>query len=352
MSKKTAVKADPEQSKHEATPQDNLAKIKAVASQFRNYVNQQYQDNVSYVPDAAKVAKVTVSKWVELGDWFEEAVKLPGLPMGNITHVYGKPDTGKTTLLMQSIAACQRQGILPILILTEHKFDFNRLPNYMGADPEAMLVFHADTIEQAYGFMEKILKEVSAGQITYEYENPDFDEDQRESKENQRTLTVTIDMTAQDCYILMDSIGNTLSESEMEYEVADWDKSMGKAAKALKNLTKRLNYLLGKLRDRCGILLLNQSYQSMPQVGPSVETPYGGDGVPYSCVLNIRFRRRGDLKATVRGQDQVVGLETTIQVMKNHVSHVKPISTVYTVATGMMKADKALFEAYKKDHVR
>lgn len=334
------------------TATEGLAKVKNVAQQFRQYINQQYQDNVSYVPDADKVAKVTVSKWIKMGDWFEEAVKLEGLPMGNITHVYGKPDTGKTTFLMQAIANCQKQGILPILILTEHKFDFNRLPNYMNADPEAMLVFHADSIEQAYGFMEKILRELSTGKITYEYENPDFKDDQKESKENQKTISATIDMSNQDCYILMDSVGNTMSESEMEYEVKDWDKSMGKAAKALKNLTKRLNYLLGKLRDRCGILLLNQSYQSMPAIGPSVETPYGGDGIPYSSVLNIRFRRKGDLKATTNKQEQVIGLETIIQVMKNHISHVKPISTVFTVATGMMRADKGLLEEYKKDNVR
>lgn len=328
--------------KPEQPVEDGLAKIKTVASQFKNYINQQYQDNVSYVPDAEKVLTVTVSKWVKLGDWFEEAVKLPGLPLGNITHVYGKPDTGKTTLLMQSIAACQKQGILPILILTEHKFDFTRLAEYMGADPEAMLVFHADSIEQAYGFMEKILRELATGKITYEYTDPETEEDKQ----------VTIDMTNQDCFMFYDSIGNTMSESEMEYEVKDWDKSMGKAAKALKNLTKRINYLLGKLRDRCGILLLNQSYQSMPQMGPSVETPYGGDGVPYSCALNIRFRRKGDLKATVRGQDQVIGLETIVQVMKSHFSHVKPISSVYTVATGMISPDKALLEEYKKKHVR
>jgi len=333
-------------------PNEGLAKIKSVAAQFRSYINQQYQDNVSYVPDAEKVAQVTVSKWIRMGEWFEEAVKLPGLPMGNITHVYGKPDTGKTTLLMQAIANCQKQGVLPILILTEHKFDFNRLPNFMGADPEAMLVFHADSIEQAYGFMEKILRDLEQGKIVYEMENPEFDETKKESKENQKTLTVTIDMTNQDCYVLMDSIGNTMSESEMEYEVKDWDKSMGKAAKALKNLTKRINYMLGKLRDRCGILLLNQSYQSMPAIGPSVETPYGGDGVPYSCVLNIRTRRKGDLKATVGGQERVIGLETIIQVMKNHISHVKPISTVFTVGSGMMSPDKALLEQYKKDYVK
>lgn len=314
-----------------------MDKLKSVASKFRTYINAQYQDNVSYTPDASTVAAVSVSKWLNLGEWFQDAVKLPGLPIGNITHVYGKPDTGKTTLLMESIAAAQKQGILPILILTEHKFDFSRLSNYMGANPEAMLVFHADTIEQAYGFIEKILRDLANGKIVIE---SDSGKDE------------TLDMSNQDCFIFYDSLGNTMSDSELEYEAKDWDKSMGKSAKAIKTLTKRVNNLLSKVRQQCGILLLNQSYQSMPQVGPSIETPFGGEGAPYSCVLNIRLRRIGDLKATVKGQDMVIGLETKIQVMKNHVSHVKPISSVYTTAVGMMKADKALLEEYKKKHVR
>lgn len=339
MSKKPAAK---EEVQNAAPALEGIDKLKAVAGHFRNYMNAQYQASVAYVPDVDKVASVSVSKWLEMGDWFQEAVKLPGLPIGNITHIYGKPDTGKTTLLMQAIAAAQKQGILPILILTEHKFDFNRLPKYMGGDSDAMIVLHADSIEQAYGFIEKILKDLEQGHITYEYTDPETNEDKQ----------VSIDMTNQDCFIFYDSLGNTLSESEMEYEVHDWDKSMGKSAKAIKNLTKRVNYLLSKVRQKCGILLLNQSYQSMPAIGPSVETPFGGEGAPYSCALNIRFRRRGDLKATVKGQDQVIGLETIIQVMKNHVSHIKPISSVFTVATGMMSPDSKLLDAYKKNHVR
>ena len=319
------------------TPVTDTTKLKEVARQFKSYMNAQYREAVAYTPDTATIAKVSVSKWLTMPKAFSDAIALPGLPFGNITHVYGKPNTGKTTLLMESIGQCQAQGVLPILILTEHKFDFNRLTKFMGADPEAMLVFHADTIEQAYGFMEKIIRDLATGKIVLETEDG---KDQ------------VIDMTNQDCFIFMDSIGNTMSESEMEYEIEDWDKSMGKPAKALKALTKRVNNLLSKVRDRCGILLLNQSYQSMPSYGPSVETPTGGDGVPYSCVLNLRLRRKGDLQITQAGKEIVVGLETTIQVMKNHVSHLMPISSVYTVASGMIPADKEAFEAYKKKHLK
>ena len=331
-----------------APPADNLSKIKTFTSQFKNYINQQYKANVAYTPNAEQIKLVTVNKWIKMPKAFCEAICLPGLPMGNITHIYGKPNTGKTTALMEAIVACQKQGIVPIVILTEHKFDFNRI-TVMGGDPDAMLVFHADTLEQAYGYMEKLLKDIAIGKINYTVENPEFKPDEKEGKGNQKEIEITVDVSQQDCYVMMDSIGNTMSISEMEYEVEDWDKSMGKAAKAIKNLTKRINYLLSKVRQQCGILLLNQSYQSMPPIGPSVETPYGGDGAPYSCVLNIRFRRRGDLKITVDKREYVIGLETIVQVMKNHVSNVMPISSVYTVGTGMIMPTDAALNAYKKE---
>lgn len=315
---------------------NNLEKLKTVAKNFSSYMNNQYKQAVSYTPDTSTIAKVSVSKWVEL-PVFGAEIELPGLPFGNITHVYGKPNTGKTTLLMESIGQAQKQGILPILILTEHKFDYKRLHEFMGADPEAMLVFHAENLEMAYGYIERILRDLINGKIVVEDE---------QGNDN------IIDMSEQDCYIFMDSLGNTMSEAELGYEVEDHDKSMGKGAKAIKTLTRRVNQLLSKVRQKCGILLLNQSYQSMPSYGPSVETPYGGDGVVYSCVLNIRLRRKGDLKMTIKGKDTVIGLETLVEVKKNHISHSMAISSVYTVASGMIPATKEALEAYKKQHLK
>jgi len=335
MSKKPIKEEEPK-------TENNLDSLKKIAKQFSNHMNAQYKESVSYVPDTATIAKVTVSKWLNMPKAFVDAIGLQGLPIGNITHVYGKPDTGKTTLLMQGIAAAQKQGILPILILTEHKFDFTRLYKFMGVDPDAMLVFHADNIEQGYSYMEKILRDLAIGKIILEKE----DETTGEIVEEE------IDMTKLDCFIFFDSVGNTLSESELEYEVGDWDKSMGKAAKALKSLTKRVNHLLSKVRQKCGILLLNQSYQSMPSYGPSVETPYGGDGIPFSCALNLRFRRIGDLKMTIKGQETVIGRETKIEVKKNHISHLMPIGVVYTVGSGFIEPTKEALEEYKKKYLK
>jgi recombination protein RecA len=332
MSKK---KPDLEVVKEQAT--DSLVNLKEVARKFSSYMNTQYKEAVSYTPTTDTIAKVSVSKWLKMSPAFQDATGLEGLPLGNISMIFGKPNTGKTTILMEAIANAQKQNILPILILTEHKFDFSRLSNFMGADPEAMLVFHADNIEQAYGYIEKILRDLSVGKIVVEAEDGS---DQ------------VIDMSNQDCFIMMDSIGNTMSSSELEYEVEEHDKSMGKAAKAIKSLTRRVNQLLAKVRQKVGILFLNQSYQSMPSYGPSVETPYGGDGIPYSSVLILRLRRISDLKMTMGGKDVIIGLESKVEVKKNHISHTMPISSVYVVASGIMTPSKDNLDAYKKKYLK
>jgi RecA/RadA recombinase len=316
---------------------NNTNNLKTLANQMKEYMNAQYREAVAYVPDEEQIAAVSVSKWLGMPEAFKKATGLPGLPLGNITHVYGKPNCGKTSMLMEGIVQAQKQNILPILILTEHKFSFERLSKFMGADPEAMLVFHAGNLEQAYSFMEKILRDLDNGKLIIE--SPDGKD-------------IIIDVTEQDCFIFMDSLGNTMSEAELDYDVEDHNKSMGKGAKAIKTLTRRINQLLERVRQRCGILLLNQSYMSMPSYGPSIETPYGGDGVVYSCILNIRLRRIRDLKMTIKGVETVIGLETKVQVMKNHITHKMPISSVYTVASGFIPAEKAALDDFKKKHMK
>lgn len=63
-------------------------------------------------------------EWLIMPEAFQEATKLPGIPMGRATMVRGWSDTGKSTLKNLAIAAAMRQGILPVIFETEGNFDF------------------------------------------------------------------------------------------------------------------------------------------------------------------------------------------------------------------------------------
>lgn len=63
-------------------------------------------------------------EWIVMPEAYQEALKLPGIPMGRTTMVRGWSDTGKSTLKNLAIASAMRQGILPIIFETEGNFDF------------------------------------------------------------------------------------------------------------------------------------------------------------------------------------------------------------------------------------
>lgn len=299
---------------------------------FGGYINAEYKKEVAKVHDIEDLGKIVVNDYVPMPEAFKEALELPGLPMGVISCVYGKPDTGKTTMLMEAIKGCQQKSIIPVLILTEHKFAYDRL-QAMGADYTQMVVITVDSIEEGYDVIIKMLRDLRQNKL--KYTDPEGNEQ-------------VIDMTDLSCYFLWDSIGNVMSVAEMESETEDWQKGMMKTAKALRVLTRKVNSLLNKVRNKTGILFLNQSYMQTAPNGIQTEIPTGGDAIPYSSAFVVRTRRRKRLDAQVKGKDLDIGLETILEVAKNHITNRKLTASVFTVASGMIPATKEALDEFKK----
>jgi len=80
-----------------------------------------------------------------------------GIPRGRITEVFGPPQSGKTTIVLTTIAEAQKRGETCAFIDAEHAFD----PEYargLGVDPEKLLLTQPDTGEQAFFTMEKLCR--------------------------------------------------------------------------------------------------------------------------------------------------------------------------------------------------
>jgi hypothetical protein len=69
-------------------------------------------------------SKFKAQKWIPFSPAVQDALSIPGVPMGHITIARGGSDTGKTTLLIEAAVAAQKMGILPVFIITEMKWDF------------------------------------------------------------------------------------------------------------------------------------------------------------------------------------------------------------------------------------
>ncbi len=78
----------------------------------------------------------------------DRALGAGGLPRGRIVELFGPSACGKTTLLLQSIAHLQNNGLTAAWIDADHTFD----PNYagqLGVAIERLPVAQPDTAEQA-----------------------------------------------------------------------------------------------------------------------------------------------------------------------------------------------------------
>ena len=76
-------------------------------------------------------------KWIPFSPAVQDALSIPGIPMGHITIARGGSDTGKTTLMIEAAVAAQKMGVLPVFIITEMKWDFAHAQK-MGFSCEAV----------------------------------------------------------------------------------------------------------------------------------------------------------------------------------------------------------------------
>ena len=78
----------------------------------------------SFLGEKTSKAADKEMEWIIMPSAYQDAVKLPGIPLGRTTMIRGWSNTGKSTLKNLAIAGAMRQGILPVIFETEGNFDF------------------------------------------------------------------------------------------------------------------------------------------------------------------------------------------------------------------------------------
>lgn len=75
--------------------------------------------------DLSKSSADKPLEFIAMPKAFENALKLPGFPMGYMSIITGWSNTGKSTLKNCLIASCINNGIIPVIYETENNFDFS-----------------------------------------------------------------------------------------------------------------------------------------------------------------------------------------------------------------------------------
>ena len=98
-------------------------------------------------------------EWLTMPEAFQDATKLPGIPIGYVTSVIGHSNTGKTTLLNHAMVSAQRQGYIPVYFDTENAFSFEYAVK-MGLDATPV-----------YGDVQVEDIDPETGEVSYHIEN-------------------------------------------------------------------------------------------------------------------------------------------------------------------------------------
>jgi hypothetical protein len=127
-------------------------------------------------------AKYKPQRFFNLGSEFLDAVGVPGPAIGHLNMFLGHSDTGKTTALVKTAVDAQKNGILPVFIITEQKWSFEHA-RLMGfeceevvdeqtgeVDWEGFFLFNNSFqyIEQITDYINELLDAQEKGELEYD----------------------------------------------------------------------------------------------------------------------------------------------------------------------------------------
>lgn len=247
-------------------------------------MNADFGADTAFIPETEDVKLCNADKWVSLTDEVNEIIGTPGAPAGYITHIYGPPDSGKTTLACHALADTQAQGGIAILGMTERKFSLQRAAR-IGVNIKKLIIIKAKTMEDFFAKMEKVLKKIKA-------------------KSGGRLVT-----------IVWDSLGGTVTKAELEGD-AD-DMHMAVAARVIKkNLRRLVQYLAD---ENICFIIINQIYGNIGVMFGKKTKPYGGNAPYYHSALGISITQVGKLTESAGGKKvKTGGIKSLVAIEKNH----------------------------------
>lgn len=326
-------------------------------------------------------------EFITLPEAFVEATKLPGIPKGELSIVYGWSNTGKSTLINCIIASCQASGGLPVIFDTESHFDFKyAIDCGMQATPVHKDV-EVEDVDEETG--EIIGTHVEDRIVNYDGEFMYFDgailcklygkNDYSTGKEakKQRNVPVLEDIAfainkildwqdegkiQQDICFLWDSIGSVMSYKSYTSNVGNNMFDAGAMQSAFNMITNNRIPLSKKVSSPYTntMFCVNKIWldsMSAPMAAPSVEMK-GGKAMYFAAhgliiqlggVVKSSIKR---LTATSKGRTYNWGTLTKIKIVKNQLSMPFNISyegTMICVHNGLISESQE--DAYKKKFV-
>lgn len=243
------------------------AALSQIERQFGKGSVMRLGDNAAQLPDIEEISTGSLSLDIALG--------IGGLPKGRIVEIYGPESSGKTTLTLQVIAECQKKGGTAAFIDAEHALD----PTYakrLGVNVDDLLISQPDTGEQALEIADMLVR------------------------------SSAIDV------IVIDSVAALTPKAEIEGEMGD--QHMGLQARLMSQALRKLTANIK--RSNTLVIFINQIRMKIGIMFGNPETTTGGNALKFYASVRLDIRRIGNVKEN----DEVIGSETRVKVVKNKVA--------------------------------
>ena len=203
------------------------------------------------------------------------ALGVGGLPRGRIIEIYGPESSGKTTLALQCIAECQKDGGKAAFIDAEHAID-PRYAKALGVDVDELILSQPDSGEQALEIAEVLIK------------------------------SGAIDL------IVIDSVAALVPQAELDGEMGD--SNIGLHARLM---SKAMRKLAGAMNaNGCTTIFINQLREKVGVMFGNPETTTGGRALKFYATIRMEVRKSEAIKS---GQD-VIGNKVNVKIAKNKVA--------------------------------
>ncbi|UEP49824.1 recombinase RecA [Burkholderia ambifaria] len=248
-------------------------KSKALAAALAQIEKQFGKGSIMRMGDGEVAENIQVVSTGSLG--LDIALGVGGLPRGRVVEIYGPESSGKTTLTLQVVAELQKLGGTAAFIDAEHALDVQYAAK-LGVNVPELLISQPDTGEQALEITDALVRSGS------------------------------IDM------IVIDSVAALVPKAEIEGEMGD--SLPGLQARLMSQALRKLTGTIK--RTNCLVIFINQIRMKIGVMFGNPETTTGGNALKFYSSVRLDIRRIGSIKKN----DEVIGNETRVKVVKNKVS--------------------------------
>jgi len=294
----------------------------------------------------ASNVKFKEQKWIPFSPALQETLSIPGIPMGHVAMVRGKSNTGKSTTSIEIAVNAQKMGVLPVLIITEMKHDWNHWKT-MGfeindvvdettgeiVDQDGFFIYRdrstLNSIEDIAAFIIDLLVEQKKGNLPY------------------------------DLLFIWDSVGSIPCQMSIEQGKNNPMWNAGAIATQFGNFVNQQIVMSRKESSKyTNTLFVVNKVGVAPALTPMSQpkmTNKGGDTFYYDASLcftfgNITNAGTSKIEATKDKKKVEFALRTKIACDKNHINGITTKGTIVSTVHGFIKDDALAIKKYKDEH--